>query len=148
MPFEPTSDEEARVPLRDTHRLGVIDPLSALVMPSRSADPMDRANCERRLPVFDGTARFDVVLTYSGVRQLKGEAGYTGNALVCTARYVPVAGHRPGRRAIKFMTENRDIDTSLVPVNGGKALIPYRISVKTMIGTSVIQANRFAISRP
>lgn len=146
-PFEPIPNED-RVPLRDTHKVGVIDPLSALIMPARSADPLDRANCERRLPVFDGTQRFDIVMTFAGIRQIKGEAGYSGPVLVCSARYVPVAGHRPSRRAIKFMTENREIDTWLVPVNGGKALLPYRISVKTMIGTSIIQANRFAISAP
>lgn len=145
-PFEPAADEEARVPLRDAHKASVIDPLSALVMPARSADPMDRSNCERRLPVFDGTQRFDIVLSFAGIRQINGEAGYKGPALVCSARYVPVAGHRPSRRAIKFMSENRDIDTWLVPVNAGKAFMPYRISVKTMIGTSVIQANRFAVS--
>lgn len=139
---------EGRVPLQPQHRANVLDPLSALVMPSKGADPLDKANCERRLPVFDGTARFDVLLTYVGVRNVKAESGYSGPALVCAARYVPIAGHRPDRRAIKFMQENRDISAWLVPVNNGSALMPYRISVRTMIGTSVIEARRFVASSP
>lgn len=139
---------EDRVPLQPQHRANVLDPLSALVMPSKGADPLDKANCERRLPVFDGTARFDVVLSYVGVRNVKAESGYSGPALVCAARYEPIAGHRPGRRAIKFMQENRDMSAWLVPVNNGSALMPYRISVRTMIGTSVIEARRFVASSP
>jgi len=145
-PFE--TNQSDRVPLRDPHKAGVVDPVSALVMPSRTADPLDKANCERKLPVFDGTQRFDIVLTYAGIRQVKGESGYSGPVLVCAARYVPVAGHRPDRKVTKFMIENRAMDAWLAPVNGGKTLIPYRISVKTMIGTSVIEASRFTSSGP
>jgi hypothetical protein len=137
---------EGRIPLRDQHRQGVIDPISALVMPVLNGNPLDQANCERRLPVFDGTQRFDVVLSFAGIRNVQSEDGYVGPVLVCTARYVPVAGHRPDRRAVKFMTENRNIDTWLAPVNGGRALMPYRISVRTMVGTSVIEARRFQSS--
>lgn len=145
-PLEAT--DEGRIPLGSQHRLNVIDPLSALVMPARGGNPLDRANCERRLPVFDGTARFDIVLSFSGVRTVKADSGYSGPVLVCAARYVPIAGHRPGRRAIKFMVENRDMSAWLVPVNGGTALVPYRISVRTMIGTSVIEARRFVVGSP
>ena len=134
---------EARVPLKDQHRLNVMDPVSALIMPVRGADPMDAGNCNRTLPVFDGSQRFDVVLSYAGTQQVKSSNGYVGRALVCSARYVPVAGHRPDRRVTKFMIENRNMDTWLVPVNGGKQLVPYRISVKTMIGTAVVEAEAF-----
>ena len=135
---------EGRVPLRDGHRQGVLDPLSALVMPVRGTDPFDKANCNRKLPVFDGTQRFDIQLSFSGIRNVRSEAGYAGPVLVCSARYIAVSGHRPDRKAVQFMTNNRDIDTWLVPVNGGTMLIPWRISVKTMIGTSVLEAQRFS----
>lgn len=141
-PFE-NQDGAERIPLRDSHKAGVTDPASALIMPSRGADPLDKANCERRLAVFDGSQRFDVILSYSGVKQVRSERGYSGPALVCSARYVPVAGHRPDRKVTKFMAENREMSAWLVPVNGGKQLIPYRISVKTLIGTTVIEAESF-----
>lgn len=140
-PFELKED---RVPLRDSHKIGVLDPVSALLMPTRARDPLDKANCERRIPVFDGSQRFDVVLSYAGTKQVKSEKGYSGPVLVCSARYVPVAGHRPERKVTKFMIANREMDAWLAPVNGGKLLVPYRISVRTMIGTTVIEAIAFS----
>jgi Protein of unknown function (DUF3108) len=137
-PFEDKAPE-IRVPLKDQHKLNVMDPVSALIMPARAGDPLDAANCNRTLAVFDGSQRFDVVLSYAGTKPVKTQ-GFTGTALVCSARYVPVAGHRPERKVTKFMAENRNMDTWLVPVNGGKQLVPYRISVKTMIGTAVVEA--------
>lgn len=142
--IEPPLEEKSdRIPVRDSHKIGVVDPVSALIMPVKGADPFDKSNCERRLPVFDGSQRFDVVLSYAGTRQVNGEGGYSGPVLVCSARYVPVAGHRPDRRVTKFMVENRNMEAWLAPVNGGKVFLPYRISVRTMIGTTVIEANRF-----
>lgn len=146
-PFEPQPNEN-RIPVKDQHKIGVVDPLGALVMPSRAADPMDKANCNRKLQVFDGTQRFDVVLSYVGTQQVKSDEGYSGPVLVCAARYVPIAGHRPDRKVLKFMAENRAMDTWLAPVNGGSVLVPYRISVRTMIGTSVIEARRFISAGP
>lgn len=142
-PFEPRPDETDRIPIKDSHKIGVTDPVSALIMPARGGNPLDKANCERRIPVFDGTQRFDVVLSYVGTRQVRSDQGYSGPVLICSARYVPVAGHRPERRVTKFMVENRNMDTWLAPAQGGKVLIPYRISVKTMIGTTVIEAESF-----
>jgi hypothetical protein len=144
--IEPPYDDKApevRVPLKEQHKLNVMDPVSALVMPVRGKDPMDPGNCNRTLAVFDGTQRFDIVLTYAGTKPVKGDNGYAAVALVCSARYVPLAGHRPDRRVTKFMVENRNIDTWLVPVNGGRQLVPYRMSVKTMIGTAVVEAEVF-----
>lgn len=142
-PFVDKGDGGDRIPLKDSHKIGVLDPVSALILPSKATDPLDKANCDRRIQVFDGSQRFDVVLSFAGVRQVKADKGYAGPVLVCSARYVPVAGHRPERRVTKFMAENRNIDAWFAPVNGGKLLIPYRISVKTMIGTSVIEAEAF-----
>jgi hypothetical protein len=142
-PFEPRPDETDRIPIKDSHKVGVMDPVSALIMPVRGGNPMDKANCERRIPVFDGTQRFDVVLSYAGTRQVRSDDGYTGPVLICSARYVPVAGHRPERRVTKFMVENRNMDAWLAPAHGGRLLLPYRISVKTMIGTTVIEAETF-----
>ncbi|MFN3481735.1 MAG: DUF3108 domain-containing protein [Rhabdaerophilum calidifontis] len=142
--IEPPFDQkDDRVPVRPAHRNGVLDPVSALVMPSKAVDPLDKANCERRLPVFDGSQRFDIVLSYAGTQQVESEGGYSGPVLVCAARYVPVAGHRPNRRVTKFMIENRDMQAWLAPVKSGRLLLPYRISVRTMIGTTIIEATRF-----
>jgi Protein of unknown function (DUF3108) len=141
----PIDSKPDRVPLEETHKRGVVDPVSALIMPAASGgDPLDKANCERTIPIFDGAARFDVVLSYSETRTVE-KPGYKGPVLVCDARYVPIAGHRSLRLSTKFMQDNRDMQVWLAPVDGTRFLIPLRISVRTMIGVSVIEASTWTL---
>lgn len=127
-----------RVPVTDSHKRGVVDPLSALLMPVAAGDG---GVCPRTIPIFDGATRFDVVLSYTGRRNVSRNA-YSGEVTVCNARYVPISGHRPNRSVTRYMEDNRDMDVWLVPVAGTNVYLPYRISVKTMIGTTVLQASR------
>jgi hypothetical protein len=139
----PLDDKPDRVPLSDSHKRGVTDPVSALLMPIRAA-ATDPANCNRTIPVFDGGARFDVVLSYVETREIE-KPGYKGPVLVCNARYVPIAGHRALRPSTKFMEENRDLQVWLAPVQGTRILVPLRIAIRTMIGMSVIEASSYAL---
>lgn len=141
-PAEPKPD---RVPLTEAHKRGVVDPLSALLMPiGRRGEPTDAANCDRTIPVFDGWTRFDIALTFAETK-IVDQAGYKGPVLVCSVRYVPIAGHRAERPATRFMAQNRDISVWLAPVAGTRVLVPLRISVKTTLGTNVIEATRWAL---
>jgi Protein of unknown function (DUF3108) len=137
-PFEPKPD---RVPVLEHHRRNVADPVSALMMPvAGNADTLSEQNCNRTIPVFDGVQRFDVTLSAAGTRVInEPRKGYVGHALICNARYAPVAGHRP-IPATDYMKANREMSVWLVPVAGSRALIPYRIQVKTQVGTLVIEA--------
>lgn len=142
----PPIDEKAdRVPVKDGDKKGVVDPVSALLMPAVSAgNLMDSANCNRTIPIFDGAARFDVVLSYDAVKTVD-KPGYKGPVLVCKARYVPISGHRALRPSTKFMEENRDMSVWLVPLEAQRILVPVRISVRTMVGTSVVEASRWSL---
>jgi Protein of unknown function (DUF3108) len=143
-PLEPKPD---RVPLVDAHKRGVVDPVSALLLPVHGkGDLISPANCNRTIPVFDGASRFDVVLSFAESRKAE-MAGYRGPVIVCNVRYVPLSGHRPERPGTKFMMENRDISVWLAPVEGTRLLAPVRISLMTMLGTSVAEATRFAVDR-
>lgn len=134
-----------RVPLTEADKRGIIDPLSAFIMPVPSdGDPAGPAACDRTLQLFDGGVRFDVVLTYTGTRQVKG-AGFSGPVAVCAARYRPIAGHRPDRPATKFMIANKEIELWLAPVEGTRYVFPYRLSVLSMIGTTVIEATDISV---
>jgi Protein of unknown function (DUF3108) len=137
-PFEPKPD---RVPVLEHHRRGIVDPVSALMMPALGqGDMLAQENCNRTIPVFDGVQRFNIELSYSGTKPInEPRRGYVGHALVCNARYVPLAGHRP-LPATNYMVNNRDMSVWLVPVNGSRALIPFRIQVKTQLGNMVIEA--------
>ena len=41
------------------------------------------------------------------------------------------------------MEENRDMSVWLAPVEGTRVLVPLRISVRTTIGTNIIEATRW-----
>jgi hypothetical protein len=142
----PLDEKPDRVPLKEAHKRSVVDPVSALLMPGAAkGDLIDPANCNRTLPIFDGAARFDVVLSYGETRQVE-KPGYKGPVLVCNARYVPIAGHRALRPTTKFMQDNRDMSVWLAPVEGARLLVPLRIAVRTMVGMSVIEASRWAVN--
>lgn len=130
-----------RVPVTDMHKKGIIDPISALMMPVSASDP--RTACNRNIPIFDGAARYDIALSYGGNTQVASE-GYEGQAVICNVRYTPIAGHR-NRKPVKFMADNRDIQVWLAPVTGTSLMLPFRISVKTMIGTAVIEASKYVV---
>lgn len=141
-PIDPKPD---RVPLKDDHRRNIMDPLSAFLMPvEASGRNAGAAACNRTLPIFDGAARYDIKLSYAGTREVSID-GYSGPVSICQARYVPIAGHRSLRPSTKFMAENKEITTWLAPVAGTSVMLPVRISVKTMIGTAVIEASSFKV---
>jgi hypothetical protein len=143
----PLDQKVDRVPVLDTHRRNVVDPVGALLMPVARPGPLlDPASCNRTIPVFDGAGRFDVTLTYSGTEKVD-IPGYRGPVLVCAARYLPIAGHRTGRKATQFMADNTDMSAWLAPVENARMLVPVKISVRTMIGTTVIEATRFSTGR-
>ena len=128
-----------------SHRRGVVDPVSAFMMPGRGRIPMtDPAQCDRTIPVFDGASRFDIVLSYASTRQLD-KPGYSGPVLICNARFRAVSGHRAGREAVTFMEQNRDMAVWLAPSDASRTLLPLRVEVRTQIGMSVIEAQSVAI---
>jgi len=142
---EPPLPPRPRVPLTQADRQGVVDPVSALLMPTHGGD-LSPAMCERTLPVFEGTERFDIVLTYLRTEKVQTAKGYRGPVLVCGARYKAIAGHRPGAKQVTYMEHNKSIEAWLAPVPKTHMLLPWRISVGTMVGTLVIEADRFGIA--
>jgi hypothetical protein len=142
-PFE---DRPDRVPLSDKDTRGIVDPVGAFVVPAPPKGPLvGPAACDRTIPVFDGYTRFDVSLSYVGQREVSTK-GYKGPVAVCAVRYTPIAGHRRDRPATKFMADNKDLEVWLAPIDGARVLMPYRVSVRTMIGTTVIEASEFSVA--
>ncbi|MFE1600217.1 DUF3108 domain-containing protein [Methylobacterium sp. ID0610] len=132
-----------RVPVEASAKRAVVDPVSALLMPAQGrGDLIDPENCNRVIPVFDGASRFDVILSYGETRRVE-KPGYAGPVLVCNARYKPIAGHRPDKPGVKFMEDNTDMSVWLAPVEGARVLLPLRISVRTQLGTNIIEATRW-----
>jgi len=142
-PYEERPD---RVPLTEKDKRGIVDPVGAVVVPAPPKGPLvGPGACDRTIPVFDGYTRFDVQLAYVGQRDVSTK-GYNGPVAVCAVRYVPIAGHRRDRPATKFMAENKDLEVWLAPVESARVLLPFRVSARTMIGTTVIEASEFSLA--
>jgi Protein of unknown function (DUF3108) len=134
-----------RVPVTRRHHRGVVDPLSAILMPIDNPDQaLTPQACDRRIPIFDGWTRYDVQLSYSRTETVGGR-GYDGSVVVCKARWLPVAGHRPDKKSVKYMADNRDIEIWLAPMGTDSVLLPYRISMRTMTGNLVVEARKLKI---
>jgi hypothetical protein len=43
------------------------------------------------------------------------------------------------------MAENKDIEIWLAPVGAAKVLMPFRVSLRTMMGTAVAEASEFSV---
>lgn len=137
-----------RVPVRAGDLAGIVDPLSATLMPVSDPDAEPgAAACNRVLPIFDGWTRYDVRLSYKSTRSVETK-GYKATAVVCQARWKPVSGHRPGRPSVQALEANRDIEAWLVPVPGTPVYLPFRISLGTPAGPLVVEALDLKISGP
>lgn len=125
-PPPPPEVLEGRVPVAEDHLAGVLDPLTALVLPA-PADAAPEALCTRVAPVFSGMTRFD--LAFDGART-------ADNGVVeCAVRYRPVAGHRPDSRGVSRMSAPGAIAVSLAPVADG-LWGPERVAIATRFGTA------------
>ena len=136
-----------RVPVTEAHRRGVVDPMSATLMAvTGNGSALKPDACNRNLSIFDGRGRFDIGLSYKRMERVRSEQGYNGPVVVCAVKYRPVSGHRPSRPAIQYLMEARDIEVALAPIADTRILIPYRVSIPTVLGTAVLEATHFVAS--
>ena len=134
-----------RVPITDKHHRNIVDPVGAFVVALEpGAEPDGKKVCNRTVKVFDGWQRFDIRLTYKETKAVS--AGYTGDVIVCAARYVPIAGHRPTRDSVEYMANNKRLEIWMAPVEGTRVMVPYRIMIGTKVGDLVIVAREFETS--
>jgi Protein of unknown function (DUF3108) len=81
------------VPLLPEHLAEALDPLTAVMMFTRASGA---APCDRRMKIFDGKQRFDLILTPAGQQKVAEirPSGQPGVGFVCKVRYVPIAGYK------------------------------------------------------
>ncbi|MDK9697321.1 MAG: DUF3108 domain-containing protein [Siculibacillus sp.] len=133
----PSRETPDLVPLQPRHRVDVLDPVSAVLMPARGGDADGGDLCRRTLPIFDGWTRYDIRLTPKTTLPNR-RPGVTGPIVVCAARYVPVAGHRSQHRTTRFMEANEDLSVSFGRLEKADVWVPLEVSVRTMVGTAVV----------
>lgn len=140
----PQKPSRKRVPVTEENRRGVVDPMSAAIISVPGAgDMLSPDNCKRTIPIFDGRQRYDLVFHYERTEPAKGVKGYNGKMLVCRVDYRPIAGHKPDRMQVKYMEDNKNIFVWLAPVKDTRVLFPIRVSIVTLIGVVMVQAESF-----
>jgi hypothetical protein len=85
-------DPEKRTPIPPGQLVGAVDTLTGLLQLSRSLAA--GGDCARRVPMFDGRRRFDLVLSDLGTGEMKrsGYSFYEGTARVCHVRQERIGG--------------------------------------------------------
>ena len=143
----PSSD---RVPVTNSNRQGIVDPLTALLFSAAAAgEGLSPEACRHTLPIFDGHHRYDLKLRFKRMDKVTAEKGYAGSVVVCSVGYEPIAGHRPSTPLVKYLSEGREMEIALAPLVGTRLLAPFRVTVVIMLATLVIEANQFeATTRP
>ncbi len=137
----PPRHPERDVPVTAAHKRGVLDPASAFLWPAPAGTAPQ--TCERTLHVFSGRHRFDLALSYNRSETFRASDGsYSGPAIVCAMRYIPVSGHRPDRESVRFMAENREMEVWMAPAGQGW-VAPVKIRLRTKFGRLVLDARRF-----
>jgi len=135
--------EDDRVPVTDADRKGIIDPISAMLIPvAGTGTVLAQEACQRTLPIFDGRRRYDLALSFKRMDKVKAAKGYAGAVVVCAVALKPVAGYRTSSRLVKLLS-GRDIELWLAPIADTRVLGPFRLSIASMVGSMVIQAIRF-----
>lgn len=131
-PYDPPSPKA--VPVTAEQLKNVLDPLSGVM--ALSLGNMS-SPCAQKLPIYDGKQRFDVVFT---------PARRAGADHVCNVRLVPVSGHKPGEGSASVV--NGNIELVMRPVPKANIVIPYSVSVPTIVGTATLTSDRVEITMP
>jgi hypothetical protein len=131
------------VPLTVIDKIDALDPLSA-VLAFTKAD--SRPPCDRRVGIFDGKQRYDIVLTPKRETHLPAPSkrGTSETAFVCRIMYEPIAGHRDNEDT-KSYAANRDAELTLRRIPSAGIFIPYSLTIPTAWGTGSMVTERIDI---
>lgn len=143
--IEPVPPLDAdRVPLTEAHKKGVFDPMTAsLLRVPGNGDPLSPDACRNAAAVFDGRMRYDLKLDFKRMVTVKADKGYYGPAVVCAVYFMPIAGYIPDRPVIRYLTAQRHIEITFVPITGTRILVPFRMVIPTPLGTAMLEATSF-----
>lgn len=115
----------------------VTDPLSATMIRASSLEEV----CTRTIKLYDGELRADLQLSL--VKVVPAETkGFSGNAVTCRAKFVPLGGYR-ANKSMKFLQNESKILITFAPLGQTGIYAPIKGSATTEIGTIVVNANRF-----
>ncbi len=142
----PQRPSAARVPITRQHMRNVVDPLSAVVMLTNVGSHKSGTEvCTRRLPIFDGKARYDIRLTYKATKTVTTSQGYRGPAYVCKVKFLPIAGHKRGDDESNFAAKNEGMELWMIPLAKADLYVPYYIYIPTPVGNASLTSRGFDV---
>lgn len=131
------------VPLQRVHTKNVLDPLTAILS---IVQVSEKQVCGRQIAIFDGKQRFNLKLNFRRKEVLPplrpGLAPRRGT--VCQIRYNPVAGYTPSGQTQAFAAE-KNIEIAFHSLPSADVMVPYRISLPTMVGTAQLDLKRLSV---
>ena len=68
-------------------------------------------------------------------------------AIVCQARYVPVAGHRKSMDSVQYMAQDQRLEAWVIPIKGTNLMVPYKVIIGTAIGDLSVTARDFVVTQ-
>lgn len=140
---EPPVDPD-RIVVTEAHKRGVIDPMtSTMVRVPGTGDVLSPDACRAASSVFDGRLRYDLKSDFKRMETVKADKGYHGPAVVCALYFTPIAGYIADRPVIKYLSAERKMEITLVPIAGTRVLVPFRTYIPTPFGAAVIEATQF-----
>ena len=84
-----------RYPVSDDQRKQTLDPLSAAVFLTSSANVTSGKPCDALAPIFDGRRRYDVAFSFVKKIDVRMDNGlYSGPAVMCQIHYNQIAGYQ------------------------------------------------------
>ncbi|TKT75274.1 DUF3108 domain-containing protein [Aquamicrobium sp. LC103] len=119
----------------DAHLRAALDPISSTLIRANGPEEV----CNRTIKAFDGEMRADLKLTHQKTGPIRG---FRGEAVTCSARFIPVAGYRKGRSQIDFLQNRSRITIAFMRLGDTGFYTPVDASVGTQIGTLRITASR------
>jgi hypothetical protein len=121
-----------------SHLKSVADPLTVFMIKAETLQSV----CTKRLRLFDGEMRNDFVLSPVGETTVE-TVGYSGPAMTCAVRFVPVSGYRQGKKQIEYLKKNRNIQVTFAPMRHTGFYAPVVAKIGTQIGTVTVRASKF-----
>jgi hypothetical protein len=133
------------VPIKDGDRIGASDPMTALLIyvGGSGATTVPQA-CERTVAIFDGHTRYNLRLAFERFSTVHAAEGYQGQVVVCSAKFLPVAGYDPKHFLVTYLAAQHETEIWLAPLGGTRLLVPYRASISTPMGVGILEATKFA----
>ena len=141
-PFPPTPE---RVPLTAALLQGVIDPLSASVIPNDTIGGQVGDQCRRVLPVFDGRRRYDVGLSFKETREVSTSGDAAEPILVCKLILTPLAGQQVKSPILHYLVKGQEIEVFLKQIAGAHILVPVGAVIPMLVGTLHVDPEHISI---